>query len=73
MKKEESILWLISVFSPPTVFACTQKPDSDPTHPHLSFARKRAGNFSDEVSFCGPYRTRTCHPLIANEVLYQMS
>jgi len=21
----------------------------------------------------GPYRTRTCHPLIANEVLYQMS
>ena len=24
-------------------------------------------------SFCGPYRTRTCHPLIANEVLYQMS
>ncbi len=22
---------------------------------------------------CGPYRTRTCHPLIANEVLYQMS
>ena len=23
--------------------------------------------------FCGPDRTRTCHPLSANEVLYQMS
>jgi site-specific DNA recombinase len=22
---------------------------------------------------CGPYRTRTCHPIIANDVLYQMS
>src|SRR3989344_5673685 len=28
---------------------------------------------SDQVSYGGPYRTRTCHPLIANEVLYQMS
>ena len=25
------------------------------------------------VASSGPYRTRTCHPLIANEVLYQMS
>ena len=25
------------------------------------------------VASGGPYRTRTCHPLIANEVLYQMS
>ena len=25
------------------------------------------------VPYSGPYRTRTCHPLIANEVLYQMS
>src|SRR5574343_470185 len=26
----------------------------------------------DALPICGPYRTRTCHPLIANEVLYQM-
>ena len=30
-------------------------------------------SFSADVSLGGPYRTRTCHPLIANEVLYQMS
>ena len=28
---------------------------------------------SADVLFCGPYRTRTCHPRIANAVLYQMS
>ncbi|MEN9582381.1 MAG: hypothetical protein RL641_335 [Candidatus Parcubacteria bacterium] len=27
----------------------------------------------EQDTICGPYRTRTCHPLIANEVLYQMS
>jgi len=25
------------------------------------------------IFLCGPYRTRTCHPIIANDVLYQMS
>lgn len=29
--------------------------------------------FSNRFYRGGPYRTRTCHPLIANEVLYQMS
>ena len=37
-----------------------------------SIAFQEIANRSKNCS-CGPYRTRTCHPLIANEVLYQMS
>ena len=32
----------------------------------------RISNY-ENVSYGGPYRTRTCHPIIANDVLYQMS
>ena len=60
-------------FCPPTEFAFSQKPDLNSADSLAILARKRATHFSDQVSFCGPYRTRTCHPLIANEVLYQMS
>ena len=60
-------------FCPPTEFAFSQKPDLNSADSSAILARKRATHFSDQVSFGGPYRTRTCHPLIANEVLYQMS
>ncbi len=60
-------------FCPPTEFALAQKPNSDFINPRQIIARTRATHFSNDVCFCGPYRTRTCHPLIANEVLYQMS
>ncbi len=60
-------------FCPPTEFAFSHKPDSDFALPPDITARKRADIFPNDVLICGPYRTRTCHPLIANEVLYQMS
>ena len=56
-------------FCPPTEFIYARRAD-------LIFSQSRTplacSNFSlttDEVSFCGPYRTRTCHLLIANEAL----
>ncbi len=60
-------------FCPPTEFAISHNPHSDFTPSPSILARKRAPDFSNDVLNCGPYRTRTCHPLIANEVLYQMS
>ena len=56
-------------FCPPTEFAFSQKPILNSADSLAILARKRATHFSDQVSFCGPYRTRTCHLLIANEAL----
>ena len=46
-------------FCPPTEFAFTCKTDSDFGHPLLITARKRAGEFSDQVMNCAPMRNRT--------------
>ena len=42
---------------------------ADPLPQKFKIPSKEARDFK----FCGPDRTRTCHPLSANEVLYQMS
>jgi hypothetical protein len=34
---------------------------------------KRAPFGAFRLFICGPYRIRTCDPLIANEMLYQLS
>ena len=60
-------------FCPPTEFVLKQKLNLDFIKPIVHNTRLRAGRKNTDVSLCGPYRTRTCHPLIANEVLYQMS
>ena len=46
-------------FCPPTEFAFACKTDSDFAHPLLLTARKRAGEFSDQVMNCAPGRNRT--------------
>ncbi len=35
--------------------------------------RERPSILGRPFVVCGPDRTRTCHPIIANDVLYQMS
>ena len=60
-------------FCPPTEFALKQKVNLDFIKPIVHNTRLRAGRKNTEVSLCGPERTRTAYPLIANEMLYQMS
>ena len=52
MKKEESVAVSFLAFRPPTEFAFACKTDSDFAHPLLITARKRAGEFSDQVMNC---------------------
>ena len=52
MKKEESVVVSFLAFRPPTEFAFACKTDSDFAHPLLLTARKRAGEFSDQVMNC---------------------
>ena len=52
MKKEESVAVSFLAFCPPTEFAFACKADSDFAHPLLEIARKRAGEFSDQVMNC---------------------
>ena len=49
MKKEE---FVAVSFCPPTEFAFACKTNSDFAHPLLLTARKRAGEFSDQVMNC---------------------
>ena len=60
-------------FCPPTEFVLKQKLNLNSDEPLSPTARKRADDFSSDVRLCGPERTRTAYPLIANEMLYQMS
>jgi len=52
MKKEESVAVSFLAFRPPTEFAFACKTNSDFAHPLLITARKRAGEFSDQVMKC---------------------
>ena len=52
MKKEESFAVSFLVFRPPTEFAFACKTDSDFAPPLPLPARKRAGEFSDQVMNC---------------------
>ena len=59
MKKEESVAVSFLAFRPPTEFAFACKTDSDFAHPLLLTARKRAGEFSDQVMNCALGKNRT--------------
>ncbi|MBI5816924.1 MAG: hypothetical protein HZB09_00685 [Candidatus Yonathbacteria bacterium] len=52
MKKEESVAVSFLAFRPPIEFAFACKTDSDFAHPLLETARKRAGEFPDQVMNC---------------------
>ena len=56
-------------FCPPTEFIYTRRANLIFSQPRTPLACSNFSLTTDEVSFCGPYRTRTCHLLIANEAL----